>query len=68
MEQVCADIKPALQILNRLLDAEPVVKEQFGPWWQEVGWGGSVCAPGGSLDRLLGNMSGQVHTCGPTVA
>jgi acetolactate synthase-1/2/3 large subunit len=33
---VCADVKESLQIINRLLDSEPHLPEQFNAWRQEV--------------------------------
>lgn len=31
-----ADVRPALRILNRLLEADPVDKAQYGPWRDEL--------------------------------
>ncbi|KIY91857.1 acetolactate synthase I/II/III largesubunit [Monoraphidium neglectum] len=31
---ICSDVKPALRLLNRLLEADPVDKEQYAPWVQ----------------------------------
>eukprot|EP00877_Chromochloris_zofingiensis_P001540 jgi/Chrzof1/11387/Cz05g34270.t1 len=33
---ICADVRPALRILNRLLEADPVDKAQYGPWRDEL--------------------------------
>lgn len=33
---ICADVKPSLQIINRLLEAEPNLPNQFEAWRQEV--------------------------------
>jgi acetolactate synthase I/II/III large subunit len=33
---ICSDVKPALRILNRLLEADPVDAAQYAPWVEEL--------------------------------
>lgn len=33
---VCSDVKPALRMLNKMLDSVPSLKEQYGPWRDEL--------------------------------
>ncbi|KAI8475274.1 MAG: acetolactate synthase [Monoraphidium minutum] len=33
---ICSDVKPALRILNRMLEADPIDKAQYAPWVEEL--------------------------------